>query len=231
MNALGAIFDLDGTLVDTCACHELSWRALGESVGIPVSQEFFMRFFGRQNAPIIQALFEEAGRPAPDTATSEMLAIRKEDSFRALVAESFPIMPGTFDLLAALHAQSWRLAIGSSAPQVNVEFMIGLMSQQKTNHSTSLNPFDAIVTGGCVSRGKPHPDVFLEAARRLQLPAEACIVIEDAAPGIEAAHRAGMKCVALCSAGHTVQELSEADLIVHHLDELSPFRLQSLITL
>lgn len=190
-----------------------------------------MRFFGRQNAPIIQALFEEAGQPAPDSKTSEMLAIRKEDSFRELVAENFPIMPGTFQLLDALHANSWRLAIGSSAPQVNVDFMLGLMSRMKTIHGASTTPFDAIVTGGCVSRGKPHPDVFLEAARRLQLSPNACVVIEDAAPGIEAAHRAGMKCVALCSAGHTIEELAAADLIVHHLDELSPLRLQSLITL
>ena len=231
LNSLGAIFDLDGTLVDTCASHELAWRALGESVGIPVSREFFMRFFGRQNSPIIQALFEENGQPAPDTATSEMLAIRKEDSFRELVAENFPIMPGTFQLLDSLHANSWRLAIGSSAPQVNVDFMLGLMSKLKTNGSASPSQFDAIVTGGCVSRGKPHPDVFLEAARRLQLSPNACVVIEDAAPGIEAAHRAGMKCVALCSEGHTIEELAAADLIVHHLDELSPLRLQSLITL
>ncbi len=231
MNTLGAIFDLDGTLVDTCACHELAWRALGESVGIPVSREFFMRFFGRQNAPIIQALFEEAGQPAPDAKTSEMLAIRKEDSFRELVAENFPIMPGTFQLLDSLHVKLWRLAIGSSAPQVNVDFMLGLMSRMKAIHGASTTPFDAIVTGGCVSRGKPHPDVFLEAARRLQLPANACVVIEDAAPGIEAAHRAGMKCAALCSAGHTIEELAAADLIVHHLDELSHLRLQSLISL
>ncbi len=227
MNTFGAIFDLDGTLVDTCDCHERAWRALGESVGIPVSKEFFMRFFGRQNTPIIEALFREAGHPIPDAAMTETLAIRKEDSFRELVAGNFPIMPGALALLNALHAKSWRLAIGSSAPQVNVDFML----QQMSAGAESSNPFDVIITGSCVSRGKPHPDVFLEAARRLQLPASACVVIEDAAPGIEAAHRAGMKCVALCSAGHTIEELSAADLLVHHLDELSPLRLQSLVTL
>lgn len=224
--ALGAIFDLDGTLVDSCESHELAWRALGESVGIPVSREFFMRFFGRQNTPIIQALFEEAERPAPDPAMTEVLATRKEDSFRELIAENFPIMPGALSLLNALHANSWRLAIGSSAPQINVEFMLDRMF----NRIASATPFEAVVTGNCVMRGKPNPDVFLEAAHRLGVPASACVVIEDAAPGIEAAHRAGMKCVALCSAGHTTEELAAADLLVHHLDELSPLRLQSLLT-
>lgn len=226
MHLFGAIFDLDGTLIDSCDAHERAWRALGESVGIPVSREFFMRFFGRQNTPIIQALFDEAGRGAPDAQTITTLAIRKEDSFRALIARDFPIMPGTLPLLAALHGTSWRLAIGSSAPQVNVDFMLDALARA----APSATRFDAIITGNCVKNGKPHPDVFLEAARRLNLSNTSCVVIEDAAPGIEAAHRAGMKCVALCSAGHTTTELAEADLLIHHLDELTPSRLQSLIT-
>jgi len=226
MQSHGAIFDLDGTLVDSCDAHERAWKSLGESVGIPVSHDFFMRFFGRQNTPIIQALFAEGGCAAPDSQTIAALAIRKEDSFRALIAHDFPIMPGTLPLLAALRGSSWRLAIGSSAPQVNVDFMLGALARA----ASTTTPFDAIVTGNCVERGKPHPDVFLEAARRLNLPATACVVIEDAAPGIEAAHRAGMKCVALCSAGHTTTELAAADLLIHHLDELTPSRLQSLIT-
>ncbi len=223
MTTLGAIFDLDGTLVDSCECHELAWRATGEAVGIPVTREFFFRFFGRPNTPIIRALFEEAGRTAPDAQGTASIAHMKEATFRELIAKCFPVMAGTHALLDALHAQSWRLAIGSSAPKINVDFMLAGIAPA--------NPFAAIVTGECVEHGKPDPAVFLEAARRLQLPTSACIVIEDAAPGIAAAHRAGMKCVAICSTGHTPDELATADLIVHHLDELSPLRLQSLLSL
>lgn len=221
MSSLGAIFDLDGTLVDSCAAHERAWKALGESVGIPVSHEFFLRFFGRPNPPILKALFTEAGHPEPSAMQIDALAIEKEEIFRSFIGTEFPVMPGTHDLLNALHSSGWLLAIGSSAPPANVQFMLTGIA--------AASPFAAVVTGACVPHGKPHPDVFLEAATRLTLPARACVVIEDAAPGIEAAHRAGMRCVALCSAGHTHEELSRADLIIDHLDELTPPRLQSLI--
>ncbi len=222
MSALGAIFDLDGTLVDSCAAHERAWTTLGESVGIPVSREFFLRFFGRPNPPILKALFSEAGHDEPSASRIDALAIHKEELFRSFIGSEFPVMPGTHDLLNALHSSGWLLAIGSSAPPANVHFMLAGIAPA--------SPFAAIVTGACVQHGKPHPDVFLEAATRLALPASACVVIEDAAPGIEAAHRAGMKCVALCSAGHTHEELSRADLTIDHLDELTPSRLQLLIS-
>ncbi|MSQ90573.1 MAG: HAD family phosphatase [Phycisphaerales bacterium] len=223
MDQFGAIFDLDGTLVDSCTCHERAWMAVGDSVGIPVTREFFLRFFGRPNTPIIEALFGEAGRATPDAPTIARLADQKESIFRTLLGGTFPIMPGTHQLLDALHDDDWLVAIGSSAPPVNVDFMLRGIAPR--------HAFDAIVTGDCVAKGKPHPDVFLEAASRLELAPNECVVIEDALPGIEAAHRAGMHCVALCSAGHTREELAAADLIVHHLDELSPSRLQSLIYL
>ncbi|MSR70169.1 MAG: HAD family phosphatase [Phycisphaerales bacterium] len=221
MNPFAAIFDLDGTLVDSCDCHQRAWAALGDSLGIQVSREFFFRFFGRPNPPIIKALFAEAGRDEPSSALIQSLAIHKEEIFRALVGAAFPLMPGTHALLNALHCSGWLLAIGSSAPPTNVQFML--------NGIAATSPFAAVVSGDCVPHGKPHPDVFLEAARRLKLLPTDCIVIEDAAPGVEAAHRAGMKCVALCSAGHTHEELRAADLIINHLDELTPSRLQSLI--
>ncbi len=221
MKPLGAIFDLDGTLVDSCACHELAWGATGESIGIPVTREFFFRFFGRPNAPIIRALFEEAGRTAPDLRETESIAAMKEATFRGALSQQFPTMPGTHALLDALRAHDWRLAIGSSAPRVNVDFMLAGIAPRSS--------FDAIVTGECVQHGKPSPDVFFEAARRLGVAPSDCIVIEDAAPGIEAAHRAGMRCVALCSSGHTVEELAAADWIVRHLDEITPVRLQSML--
>ncbi len=221
MRALGAIFDLDGTLVDSCASHERAWTTLGDSLGITVTREFFLRFFGRPNTPILKALFAEAGQDEPSAMRIEALAIKKEEIFRSLIGRDFPVMPGAHELLNALHCSGWLLAIGSSAPPANVQFMLGGIA--------TTSPMSAIVTGACVAHGKPNPDVFLKAAAQLQLPASACIVIEDAAPGVEAAHRAGMKCVALCSRGHTVEELADADWIVHHLDEITPERLQSLL--
>lgn len=209
----GAIFDLDGTLIDSCAAHERAWVQLGESIGIPVSREFFLTHFGRQNTPILLDLFESAAKPTPGADEIAALAARKESNFRDLIVGNFPVMAGTCELLAVLRHSGWRLAIGSSAPQANVDFMLERLGCGSM--------FDAIVTGDCVVRSKPYPDVFLEGAKRLGLKPEACVVIEDAAPGIAAAHAAGMRCIALCSAGHTPQELAQADLLVHTLGELT----------
>jgi len=218
-----AIFDLDGTLVDSADAHEHAWTALGVYLGLAVSHDFFLRFFGRPNPPIIRALFEEHGRTPPSDEKVEGLADMKESIYLDRIGAAFPPMPGGVRLVHALAAAGWRLAVGSSAPPRNVRFMVDRLWPALDS------PFTAIVTGACITRGKPHPDCFLEAARRLDVAPERCVVIEDAAPGIDAAHRAGMRCAALCSKGHTPAELAAADLLVHHLDELSPARLQSLL--
>ena len=221
MSALGAIFDLDGTLVDTCALHERAWANLAHALGLPMSRAFFLEHFGRRNEPIIAALHDRAQRSVPAPGRVHELAERKEEEFRAMLAASFPAMPGGHALIRALRDGGWRLAVGSSAPPTNVEAHLRGLGCAEL--------FDAVVTGACVTRGKPDPDVFLLAAERLGLQPAHCIVIEDAAPGIEAAHRAGMACVALCSEGHTHAELSAADLLVDSLGELTPARLSALL--
>jgi len=223
MSTAAAIFDLDGTLVDSADAHEYAWTELGIHLGLAVSRDFFLRFFGRPNPPIIHALFEEHGRTPPADEEIAQIADRKEAIYLDRIGAAFPPMSGGVALVHALAAMDWSLAIGSSAPPGNVRFMLDRLWPAQDA------PFAAVVTGACIARGKPHPDVFLEAARRLDIAPSRCVVIEDAAPGIEAAHRAGMRCAALCSKGHTPEELAAADLLVHHLDELSPARLQSLL--
>jgi beta-phosphoglucomutase len=221
MSAPGAIFDLDGTLVDTCALHERAWANLAHALGLPMSRTFFLEHFGRRNEPIIAALHERAQRDVPEAGRMHELAERKEEEFRAMLAASFPAMPGAHGLLRALRDARWRLAIGSSAPPTNVDAHLRGLG--------CADLFDAVVTGACVTRGKPDPDVFLLAAERLRIQPSSCVVIEDAAPGIEAAHRAKMVCVALCSEGHTHAELAAADLVIDSLNELTPVRLAALV--
>lgn len=221
MSAPGAIFDLDGTLVDTCALHERAWANLAHSIALPMSRAFFLEHFGRRNEPIIATLCERAGHAAPPAARIHELAERKEEEFRAMLAANFPAMPGSHALLHALRDAGWRLAVGSSAPPTNVDAHLRGLGCPEL--------FETVVTGACVTRGKPDPDVFLLAAERLRLQPSRCIVIEDAVPGIEAAHRAGMVCVALCSEGHTRAELASADLVIDSLGELSAARLAALL--
>ena len=216
-----AIFDLDGTLVDTYDAHMKSWQDISRMIGHDLKESEFARQFGRTNDPIIRELFEWAGRAAPTADEIHDFADRKEADFRAMVQDRFPEMPGATLLLESLHADNWRLAAGTSAPVPNAELFREKLGCGRL--------FETIVTGDDVAHGKPDPEVFLLAASRLGVPPPCCVVIEDAAAGIEAARRAGMASVGFCSKGRTSEELADADLVVSSLDALSPESLTAAI--
>lgn len=217
----GAIFDLDGTLVDSYDAHLDAWRLVARELGHELTLEQFGRQFGRTNEPIIEELCEWAGRPRPAAAEIAEIAERKESLYRERIALAFPTMPGGPALLGSLHREGWRLAVGSSGPPENVRVAVAGLGAERL--------FSGLVTGADVSRGKPDPEVFLLAAKRLGVEPRRAIVVEDAPAGVEAAHRAGMRCVALCSRGRTREELAAADLIVSSLGELSPARFAAML--
>ena len=216
-----AIFDLDGTLVDTYDAHMKSWQDMAGSIGHELTESQFSKQFGRTNDPIIRELFEWAGRPVPTADEISHYADRKEADFRSMVQEHFPEMPGATTLMESLHDEGWRLAAGTSAPMANAQLFREKLGCGRL--------FETIVTGDDVTHGKPDPEVFLLAASRLGVPASACVVIEDAAAGVEAARRAGMASVGFCSKGRTSAELADADLVVSSLDGLSPIVLREAI--
>lgn len=209
-----AIFDLDGTLVDSHDAHLAAWRTTSREIGHELTLAQFAAQFGRTNPPIIRELHEWAGRPAPDDAAIVRWAERKETLFRDSIAARFPVMPGGRPLLASLRSSGWSLAVGSSAPPENVRLAVrGLEAAEL---------FHAIVTGDDVRHGKPDPEVFLLAAGRLGVEPRRCVVVEDAPAGIEAARRAGMASIGLASKGRTRADLADADLVVESLDALDP---------
>lgn len=217
----GAIFDVDGTLVDSYQAHFESWRDTLEGHGITYGPDEFARDFGRRNPEIITELWEERGLDKPSDELIETIAEKKEAAFRSIIARDFPMMPGAKGLLAGLHEAGWRIAIGSSAPRENVALSIEKLGVESI--------LDGTVCGDDVSRGKPHPDVFLHAASLLGIDPGNCVVIEDAAAGIEAAHRAGMPAAVIVSRGRTHEELAAAESIVDSLDELDPEALAQVI--
>jgi len=210
----GAIFDLDGTLVDSYDAHLAAWRAIAAELGHDLTLAQFARQFGRTNEPIVREILEWAGRPEPTPREIAAIADRKESRYRDLIAAAFPTMPGGPALLEALQNAGWQLAVGSSGPPENVRLAVGGLRAEAI--------FAACVSGDDVVHGKPHPEVFLLAAARLGADPASCVVVEDAPAGIEAARRAGMAAIGLCSKGRTRRELAEADLVVESLDELDP---------
>lgn len=214
----GVIFDVDGVLVDSYRAHYEGWVRAGRDWGFTITEEAFARTFGRTSREVIVDTF---GMTWLTENQIRELDLQKEALYREIVAESFPAMDGAADLLDALVREGFRLAIGSSGPPPNVDVVV--------DHLHRRHLFGKIVTGADVVRGKPDPQVFLLGAQGLGLPPHRCVVIEDAAAGIAAAHNAGMKAVGFVSTGRTATELSAAEMLIQSLRELSPQRLRELI--
>ncbi len=218
MERPAVIFDMDGVLVDSYRAHYESWRVAASELGRDVSEEEFAATFGRTTREIIASTWTDAGL---DEAGIAAVDARKEEAYREIIRRDFPAMPGACELLEALKADGFLLAIGSSGPPENVAVVIEQLPAERL--------FDAAITGNDVTRGKPDPQVFLLAAERLGVPPARCAVVEDAPQGVAAARAAGMASIGLVSTGRTRDELAAADLLVERLDELDPQRIRRLI--
>jgi beta-phosphoglucomutase len=215
---LAVIFDVDGVLIDSYAPHYESWREIATGHGVDYTEAMFAKGFGRTSREIVA---EQWGRA--DLAPEQVRAIddAKEAAYRRIVADAFPGMPGARELVAALRAAGFRVAVGSSGPPENVDLAI---------EKLGLGPYlGAKVTGRDVTRGKPDPQVFLIAAEKLGVPPARCAVVEDAPAGVAAAKAAGMACVGFPSTGRTREDVAKADLIITGLADLSPETFRGLI--
>ncbi|HHI68391.1 MAG TPA: HAD family phosphatase [Planctomycetes bacterium] len=209
MEQKGVLFDMDGVLVDSGPIHREAWKRLAREAGRPMEDSFFDRVFGMRNEEILEELLG----PGLDRERKAALGKRKEEIYRALARERLAPAPGAAELVAALEKAGFRLALASSGPRANVELMLDVTGLGRE--------METYVSAEDVERGKPDPQVFLEAARRLALPPGRCVVVEDAAVGVRAARRAGMKVVGVAAGGDR-EVLREADLVVSSLEELSP---------
>ena len=208
---LGVVFDMDGVLVDSYHAHLRSWQVVAAEQGRRMTEEEFAAGFGRTSREII-AMWEGAQR-YDDRQIAE-LDRRKEAVFREILAADFPAMPGVHAMLRSLAAAGLALAVGSSGPPENVELVLDRLGERGL--------FGAVVHGMDVTRGKPDPQVFLTAAARLGIAPGCCAVVEDAPPGIEAAHAAGMAAVGFPSTGRTGEQLAAAEVLIGCLDDLTP---------
>ncbi len=186
VNKRALIFDMDGTIVDNMAFHTKSWITFFERRGHAIDADaFFRATAGRQGGEIIRSHFGE------HLLDDEVMTLNheKEAVYRELYAPHRKAVEGFEDLIADAKSQGIALAVGTAAPPANVEFTLDGLDLRRH--------FDAIVGATDVARGKPHPDVFLEAAKRCGAEPADCIVFEDAPLGVEAARRAGMRAVVL----------------------------------
>jgi HAD superfamily hydrolase (TIGR01509 family) len=213
---VAVIFDWDGVVVDSSAHHERSWEVLASRRGLPLPPDHFKRGFGKKNNIIIPDL---GWATAPDEV--DALAHEKETIYRSLVREhGIEPLPGVRELLTSLQAAGVPRAIGSSTERANLDLLLDLMDFRPF--------FDAIVSGEEVEHGKPDPAIFLLAAQRLGTQPGACVVIEDAFVGLEAARRAGMRTLAVATT-NPLDTLQEADLAVASLVGITPEVIRALV--
>jgi beta-phosphoglucomutase len=207
-----AIWDVDGTLVDTAELHFAAWERLCQELGRPFWRPDFAATFGKRNPEILNYLF---GPVFSDAQIAE-LGGRKEDYYKTAARNGVELLPGVRQLLTALHAYGILQAIGSSAPRGNVDLILSL---------TGIGAmFQAVVSMEDTTRGKPDPQVFLVASQRLGVPPERCVVFEDAVAGVQAAKAGGMHCVAVSFVGHHPEDKlrgAGADVVVRTLEGIS----------
>jgi beta-phosphoglucomutase len=185
-NPKAVIFDIDGTIVDNMHLHAEAFGVFAERHGLPpLTAADRARLDGRRNSEIFPILFN---REVPRDEWRQY-EDEKEGLYRELSRGRLAPMAGLTDLIAKLTHDGVAIALATSAPEPNVTHTLRELDLA--------HAFPIIVRGDQVARGKPAPDVFLEAARQLDVVPSQCLVFEDATMGIVAAQAAGMRVVAL----------------------------------
>lgn len=202
------IFDLDGVIVDTAHYHFMAWQKLAKELGVDLTQQDNERLKGVGRIESLNIILEIGGIALPDD-EKERLATKKNAWFveyiQAMKKEE--IFPGAKDLFDSLHRHNIKVGLASSSKNARTVL-----------HKLEIeNSFEAIVDGTMIKNSKPDPEIFLKASVLLHVNAADCIVVEDAEAGVEAALRAGMKCIGIGNP----QQLGKANLVFDHIGKLS----------
>jgi beta-phosphoglucomutase-like phosphatase (HAD superfamily) len=200
------IFDMDGTMVDSMPFHAKSWGEFTRRHGIAMDiDEVLRRTTGRNGVECMHELF---GRKLADGEALKLVA-EKEGIYRELFAPVFAEVRGFRAFARQAAGRGLKLAVGTAGDRHNIECV---MSRLK------MAPAPLAVVGGDEGLpGKPEPAIFLEAARQVGVAPSLCVVFEDAPLGIEAARRAGMRAVAVCTT-HGPAELAGSHVIAQARD-------------
>lgn len=203
----GAIFDLDGVLVDTAKYHYLAWKKLAEKLGFDFTEKDNERLKGISRKQSLEILLEIGGIKADDK-QKEKWAEEKNQCYVEYLKQldQNALLEGTTVYLKALREEGVKISLGSASK--NAPLILSQLEIEKY--------FDAVIDGNCISKAKPDPEVFLQAAKALGLKPENCVVFEDSLAGIQAAKKGGMKAVGvgneknLPGADYYIQSLGQA---------------------
>jgi beta-phosphoglucomutase len=203
------IFDMDGVLVDSEPLINAAAMAMFREKGLIVQPEDFLPFVGMGEERYVGGVAEKYNFPIdPSVAKRRTYEISLD-----LVPSRLEAFPGVLDFVHACRKAGSLIAVASSADEIKVRANL-----EKIH--LPIEFWDAVVWGEDVKNKKPAPDIFLTAARKLGVDPKDCVVVEDAVNGIQAAHAAGMRCIAIAQT-FPAERLRDADLIRERISDLS----------
>lgn len=216
MNKKGFIFDLDGVIVDTAKYHFLAWKNLAKSIDIDFTHEQNEQLKGVSRVKSLEKILEWGNKTISEELFTSLMGKKNEEylSFIAKMTEE-EILPDVPKILDYLIEKKQPISLGSASKNARPIL-------EKVH---LLKKFDAIVDGNDVSKAKPDPEVFLIAAKHLNMKPEDCIVFEDSVAGVQAANTANMISIGIGEK----EVLHEADYIFSDFTEIENSFIQELI--
>ena len=212
------IFDMDGVIVDTEPVHHYAYHEHFKELNIDVTPEMYASYTGNSTRNIFQKLKEHFDLQED----VENLILRKRHLFNEAfdTKEDLFLIEGVEDLIKDLHLNGVQLILASSASKTTIERVFNRFNLHQY--------FTHKVSGEDFPKSKPHPAIFEHAASLSIAPKNQCIVIEDSGNGIQAAVSAGIFCIGYNSKHSKGQDLSKANLIINHFNELSAKKISNL---
>jgi beta-phosphoglucomutase len=216
MNKKGFIFDLDGVLVDTAKYHYLAWKELANSLGIDFTEKENEQLKGVSRVRSLEKILSWGNKTLPQDEFTRLMATKNDEylSYINKMNES-ELLPEVKDRLTFIKNKKQGIALGSASK--NARYIIEKVDVK--------DMFDAVVDGTDVSKAKPDPEVFLIAAKLLNIEPENCIVFEDSVAGVQAANTAKMISIGIGSE----EVLGEADYVFKDFTEISEKFINTLI--
>ena len=211
----GALFDMDGVIVDNSKYHVLAYEKWCEERSVDFDRPYFEKhLFGKQNHDILRTLLGRELHPGE----LEVEDTYKEGLYRKVYADHRQPVSGLIEFIKDLKRSSFGLAVATSGPPENVEFILNGIGAEGL--------FDEVVTNKEVKKGKPNPQVFLLAAEKLGLPPQRCVVFEDSMVGAQAAAASG---AALIGVATGREQLDHAARMIKNFTEITAAQVARII--
>jgi HAD superfamily hydrolase (TIGR01509 family) len=185
MKDIAVVLDIDGLMVDTEPISRLAWDRVLERYGRILDDDLHTRIIGYRIDESVIMIIDEYDIPASPAEIKQL----KKVEYDQILAHGVPVMPGLYDLVAAINRNGLPWAVATSSPHAHAQ---EILQQLELSDSCA-----AIAGGDEVPHGKPAPDIYLLAAKRLGIPPQNCLALEDSPPGCRAALAAGMMTLAI----------------------------------